>query len=111
MVLTREKVAVKRQKGEEQRSIGYARVWFEYGEDAQKRGDHEERLSSQPDSQATDVSSQVKPEYTEEKPSEGIEHLDEEIPPQPDIRCQIRDQQLEAIGRRHEFAEIVNDQR
>jgi hypothetical protein len=51
----------------------------------------------------------VKPEHAQKELPEGVEHLDEEIPPQTHIRSQIGDQQMEAISGGHEFPEVPSD--
>jgi hypothetical protein len=52
----------------------------------------------------------VKPEHPEEELTEGVEHLDEEVPPQAHIGSQVWDQQVEAVGGRHELPEVSSDE-
>jgi hypothetical protein len=51
----------------------------------------------------------MKPEDTKEKFTEGIEHFDEEVPPETNIGGQVRDQKVEAIRRRHELPEVSSN--
>lgn len=104
-------MAIEREKRKVQRRVGYAGIWLEDRENSEQRSDDKQRLLSQPYSQAPNVCRQMEPENTEEEFPEGIEDFDEEIPPKPDIRCQIRNEQLEAVSRSHELRKVPNDQR
>ena len=77
---------IQRQHGQEQAGVGNGRIRLEDGEDSQEdRNDHK-GLSAQADGQPSDVGYKVQPEDAEEEGTERIEHLDEEIPPESNVR-------------------------
>ena len=88
---------VHREHCDVQRGIGNARVWFEDGEYSQQSRQNEKGLLSEAKAEASDVAADMQPEDTQEESSEGVEHFDEEIPPQSHIRCEIGQQELDAI--------------
>lgn len=81
---------VQRQKRKVERNVGDARIWFENSEQAKKSGDHEKRLGPQPNGQTTNVTCQMQPENAKEECSERIKDLYKEIPPQTDVRREVR---------------------
>lgn len=80
-------VSVERQQSKIERCVGNTWVGLEDGEDAQQTCDNKQRLGANSDAQRTNVSSQMKPENAEEKFPKRVEHLDEKVPPKPDVRC------------------------
>lgn len=92
-------MSVQRQDCEIQRRVGYARVRLEDGEDAEESRDDEEGLSPEARRKSSDIAGQVKPENTEEKCAEGIEHLNKEVPPQANVGSQVWNQEVEAVCR------------
>ena len=81
---------VQRQKRKVERNVGDARIWFENSEQAKKGGDHEKWLGPQPNGQTTNVTCQMQPENAKKECSERIKDLYKEIPPQTDVRCEVR---------------------
>lgn len=94
---------VQRQECKVERNVGDARIWFENSKQAKKSGDYEKRLDPQPNRQTTNVTCQMQPENAKEECSERIKDLYKEIPPQTDVRCEVRYEELKAIGRRYEL--------
>ena len=53
--------------------------------DADQSDDGEEGRGAQPDGQTWCVGEEVQVEDAEEEEPEGVEHLDEEVPPETDV--------------------------
>jgi hypothetical protein len=51
----------------------------------------------------------VEPEDAKEELSEGIKDFDEEIPPEANVRCQVRDKQLETVCCRDKLPKVWDD--
>lgn len=93
-----EQVAVEREHAEEEARVGDGRVRLEDGEDAHEDGEGGERLGAQADGQAADVGEEVQPEDGEEEAAEGVEDLDEEVPPEADVGREVGERELDAVG-------------
>jgi hypothetical protein len=52
----------------------------------------------------------VKPKNAEEEVAERVEDLNEEVPPKSNVRSEIRNEKLEAVGRREERRKVTDDQ-
>lgn len=75
-----------------QRRVRYAWVWLKDGKDAQECCDDEQGLAPQSRGEPTNIAGKMKPEDSEEKCTEGVEHFDEEVPPQANVGGQVGDQ-------------------
>ena len=80
---------IERKKGEVKRNVGYARVGLEDGEQAEQGSDDEKGLGPHANCQPTHIACQMQPENAQEKRPERVKNLDEEIPPQADVRCEV----------------------
>lgn len=105
----REDVPEQREHGEKQARIGDGRVRLEDGEDAQEKGQHGEGLRPQADGQAAHVGREVEPEDGEEEGPEGVEHLDEEVPPQADVWGEVGQRELDAIRAGEELPRVAGE--
>ena len=85
-----------------ERSIRYARVWSEDGKNAGQAACHEQWLLVKSDRQARHIRRRVEPEDAKEEFAEGIEHLNEEIPPESHVGCEIRQEKTHTVCRRQE---------
>lgn len=85
-----------------ERSIRYARVWSEDGKNAGQAACHEQWLLMKSDRQARHIRRRVEPEDAKEELAEGIEHLNEEIPPESHVGCEIRQEKTHTVCRRQE---------
>lgn len=52
----------------------------------------------QPDGEPGRVGEQVQLEDAEEEQPEGVEHLNEEVPPETDVGREVREEELDAVG-------------
>jgi hypothetical protein len=84
---------------EVQSSIRYARIWCEDGKDTSQCACNEERLLVKANSKAGHVRRRVQPEDAEKELSERIEHLNEEVPPQTNVWCEIWKEKTHAVRR------------
>lgn len=51
----------------------------------------------------------MEPEYSEKEVAKGVKHFDEEIPPEADVRREIREGQLNTIGGAYEEPRITHE--
>lgn len=77
----REDVPEQGEHGKEQARICDGGIRFEDGKDAQEDSQHGKRLGANADRETAHVGGEMEPEHGEEKGPEGVEHLDEEVPP------------------------------
>lgn len=84
-------MAIQRQHPHPSPSVSDIRVRLKDSNDAAHEHDDRKRLTAKSDREARRVGRHVKPEDAEEEVAEGVEHLDEEVPPQPDIRREVRE--------------------
>lgn len=102
-----EEVPVERQHAEEEAGVGDGRVGLEDGEDAHDDGQGGQGLGPHADGQPADVGEEVQPEDGEEKATEGVEDLDEEVPPETDVGREVGQSELDAVGARKECPRVA----
>lgn len=80
-----------------QGGVSYAGVWSEDGKDTSQGASDKQRLLVQADCQARHVRGGMKPENAQKELAEGVEHFDEEIPPETHVGRQVRQQKTYAV--------------
>ncbi len=80
---------IKRQERQIKRGIGDAGIWLENRKYSNQTYYHKKRLSPESYGQAANVRGHVQPEHSKEERAKRVEHLDEEIPPQPNIGREV----------------------
>lgn len=94
---------VEREQTQKQSGFRNAGVGHEDGENTEQRNHDKQRLAADAEAQPTNVGGHVEPEDAQEELSERVEHFDEEVPPQPHVWRQVRQQKMRAVGRWDKF--------